>query len=284
MKYGINTLLWTAGFDRSHLDLLPKFREWGFDGVEIARFEFDTFPAADVRRAAEQNGLETVFCSALTGEVSLVTDDAALRRKAIEFVRRAVEVADEVGARTLAGPYCGPVGYLPGRRRTEDEWKRAVEGLQSLTDTLEAHDVTLALEPLNRFETYFLNTAADAVRLCEEVGNERIGILFDTFHANIEEKSIGQALAVCGRHVKHVHTCENDRGVPGSGHVEWTDVFSVLRKMSYHRWVVIESFGARIPEIAAAACIWRDLAPSSDAIAADGLRFLKSAAHITAPD
>lgn len=275
MKYGINTLLWTAGFDRSHLDLLPRFREWGFDGVEIARFDFDTFPAADVRRAAEAAGLKTVFCSALTGNLSLVSDDATVRAKAIGFVKRGIETAAAIGADTFVGPFCSPVGYLPGRRRNADEWKWAVEGLQSVGPTLDTNGVTLAVEPLNRFETYFLNTTDDAVRLCREAGHERIGILFDTFHANIEEKNIGRALSAAGKYVKHVHTCENDRGVPGSGHVEWTDVFTALRSIQYDGWAVIESFGSNIPEIAAAACIWRDLAPSSDDIAVDGLKFLQ---------
>ena len=282
LRYGINTLLWTAGFDRTHLDLLPRFREWGFDGVEIARFEFESFPAADVRRAAEAAGLKTIFCSALTGDTSIISEDPAIRTRALAFVKRGVEVAAEIGADTFVGPYCSPVGFLPGRRRTDDEWKFAVEGLQSLGPTLDANNVTLAMEPLNRFETYFLNTTSDAVRLCEEVGHSRLGILFDTFHANIEEKNIGTALEAAGKWVRHVHTCENDRGVPGSGHVEWNDVFAALRKINYDRWVVIESFGARIPEIAAAACIWRDLAPSSDTIAAEGLQYLKrftAAAH-----
>jgi D-psicose/D-tagatose/L-ribulose 3-epimerase len=275
MNYGINTLLWTAGFDRSHLDLLPRFRDWGFDGVEIARFEFDSFPAADVRRAAEAAGLKTIFCSALTGNLSLVSDDATTRANAAAFIKRGIEVAAEIGADTFVGPYCAPVGYLPGRGRNDEEWKWAVEGLQALGPVLESNGVTLAVEPLNRFETYFLNTVDDAVRLCNEVGHQRVGILFDTFHANIEEKNIGRALAMAGRHVKHVHTCENDRGIPGSGHVEWTDVFEALHTIQYDRWVVIESFGSRIPEIAAAACIWRDLAASSDHIASEGVKFLK---------
>ncbi|HYO79862.1 MAG TPA: sugar phosphate isomerase/epimerase family protein [Bryobacteraceae bacterium] len=275
MKYGINTLLWTAGFDRSHLDLLPRFREWGFDGAEIARFDFETFPAGEVRRAAEAAGLKTIFCSALTGDASIVSDDAAIRDRALGFLRRGIEVAAEIGADTFVGPFCAPVGFLPGRRRNDDELKRAVEGLHSLGPVLEANGVTVAVEPLNRFETYFLNTAADALRLCEEVGHPRIGILFDTFHANIEEKSIAGAIAAAGPWIRHVHTCENDRGIPGSGHVEWAEVFLALGRLGYDRWAVIESFGARIPEIAAAACIWRDLAPSSDAIAAEGLQYLK---------
>jgi D-psicose/D-tagatose/L-ribulose 3-epimerase len=278
MKFGVNTLLWTAGFDRSHLDLLPKVKAAGFDGIEIARFDFAGFPAAEIRKQADANGLECLFCSALTGELSLVSDDADIRRRAVSFVRDGVQVAAELGAKTMAGPYCAPVGQLLGRRRTEDEWKRAVEGLRSLGDTLAACDVTLAVEPLNRFETYFLNTAADAALLCDEVGHPSIGVLFDTFHANIEEKTVTDAVRTLGRHVKHVHTCENDRGIPGSGHVAWGELFPALGAIGYDGWLVIESFGFAIKEIAAAACIWRDLAPSPEAIAFDGVKFLKRSA------
>jgi D-psicose/D-tagatose/L-ribulose 3-epimerase len=279
VKYGINTLLWTAGFDRQHFDLLPRFKEWGFDGVEIARFSFDGFPAEEAHKAAERAGLETVFCSALTGELSLISDDAEVRSAAIDFIRDGIRTAARVGAKVFVGPYCAPVGKLVGRRRTEEEWKRAVSGLRKVTKELEAYDITLALEPLNRFETYFLNTAADARLLCDEVGHPRIGILFDTFHANIEEKCVGGALRAVGPRLEHVHACENDRGIPGTGHVAYDELFDVLRLTDYDGWVVIESFGSRIPEIAAAACIWRDLAPTADLIAKDGVRFLRERAR-----
>jgi D-psicose/D-tagatose/L-ribulose 3-epimerase len=275
MKYGINTLLWTAGFNASHLDLLPRFREKGFDGVEIARFDFAGFPSSEIRRACEREGLKPILCSAATGDLSLVSSDADVRRRAREFLMTGIQTAAELGADTFVGPFCSPVGYHTGQRRTEDEWQRAVEGLQALGSVLDQYTVTLANEPLNRFETHFLNTAADAVRLCNEVSHPRVGILFDTFHANIEEKNIGAALSRAAPWLRHVHACENDRGIPGSGHVEWNDVFEVLTQIGYDRWVVIESFGSRIPEIAKAACIWRDLAPSSEAIAFEGLAFLK---------
>jgi D-psicose/D-tagatose/L-ribulose 3-epimerase len=151
-----------------------------------------------------------------------------------------------------------------------------VEALQELGEVCARFHVKLAVEPLNRFESYFLNTAADAVKLCDEVGHPNVGILYDTFHANIEEKDQGEALRSVARHLVHVHSCENDRGTPGSGHVEWGKVFSTLRELNYDGYLVIESFGFAIKEIAAAACIWRDLAASPEAIAWDGIRFLRA--------
>ncbi len=155
------------------------------------------------------------------------------------------------------------------------EWKWAVECYQSLGPVLERHGVTVALEPLNRFETYFLNTAADAVALCDAIGHPNVGILFDTFHANIEEKDIGRAYRAVAKHLKHVHTCENDRGIPGSGHVEWNDVFAALREAKYDGWLTIESFGFALGELSAAASIWRDIEPSPELIAWEGVKFLK---------
>lgn len=276
MKFGINTLLWTAAFGEEHLHLLPKFREWGFDGVEIARFSFDGFRAGRIRAALEREGLECTFCSALTGEVSLISPDAGVRQAAKDFLLQGIRTAAELGAKVFLGPFCGPVGKLTGQRPNEDEWKYAVEGFQALGTELDACDIQLAHEPLNRFETYFTNLSADVLRLCEEAGHPRLGILFDTFHANIEEKDSAAAIRRIAPRLHHVHTCESDRGIPGTGQVHWDTVLPALQEVGYGGWLVIESFGSRIPEIAAAACLWRDVAPSAEAIAAEGLRFLRS--------
>jgi D-psicose/D-tagatose/L-ribulose 3-epimerase len=275
-KFGINTLLWTAGFEEQHLSLLPKFKAWGFDGVEIARFSFDGFPAAKIRQAVRDEGLECTFCSALTGETSLISDDPAVRQAARDFLRQGIHTAAELGSGVFLGPFCSPVGKLPGRRPDADEWKRAVEGLSAIAPELDACNVNLAHEALNRFETYFTNTGADAFRLCEEVGHPRVGILFDAFHANIEEKDSAATIRAIASRLHHVHTCESDRGIPGSGQVHWPQFLRALKEVNYQGWMVIESFGSQIPEIAAAACIWRDLAPSADAIAQHGLQFLKA--------
>ena len=176
----------------------------------------------------------------------------------------------------MAGPLYSPVGYLPGRRRNNDEWKRLVEAYQNLSGDLERSGVTIAIEPLNRYETYFLNTAEDASRLSADIGHKNVGILFDTYHANIEEKNIPDAIRKLGPHLKHFHSCENDRGIPGSGHIDWPPIFQALNDVKYDKWLTIESFGFAVGAISAAASIWRDLAPEAEDIAFKGLPFLKN--------
>ena len=275
MKYGVNTFIWTANFDASNLPLLPVIKEHGFDGVEVPLFDPAGFATTDIRRGLEQNGLECTICSVLTGGRNMISDDAAVRARTRTHMQDCVKTAVDVGAKLIAGPLYSPVGYLPGRRRTADEWKWAVECYQSLGPVLEENGVHIAVEPLNRFETYFLNTAADVVAFCDQINHPHVGILFDTFHANIEEKNIGQAYRTVGKHLKHVHTCENDRGIPVSGHVEWADVFAALREVRYDGWLTIESFGFALGELSAAASIWRDIAPTPESIAFEGVKFLK---------
>ena len=278
MKFGVNAFIWSAEFGRAQMPLLPKIKAWGFDGIEVPIFRPNEFAAAEIRAGVEAHDLECTVCSVLVQGFSLISEDGGVRRATLTHMQDVIKAAADAGTRVLAGPLYCPVGYLPGRRRTRDEWNWAVEAYQQLGDTLVAHDLTLAIEPLNRFETYFLNTAADALRLAEDVNHPNVGILFDTFHANIEEKDIADGYRTIGRHVRHVHTCENDRGIPGSGHVEWADVFRALREINYDGWLTIESFGFALGDLSAAAAIWRDIEKTPESIAIEGLKFLRSAA------
>jgi D-psicose/D-tagatose/L-ribulose 3-epimerase len=275
MKFGVNTFIWTANFDRSNLPLLPQLKAGGFDGVEVSLFRPAEFATADIAKGLAENGLECTICSVLTGGLSMISEDAAVRRQTRVHMEECVKTAAEVGAKIMAGPLYSPVGYLPGRRRTANEWKWAVDCYQSLGPVLTQYGVTIAIEPLNRFETYFLNTAQDAAALCDQINHPNVGVLFDTFHANIEEKDIAEGYRTVGRHLKHVHTCENDRGIPGTGHVEWKSVFQTLHDLKYDGWLTIESFGFALGELSAAASIWRDIAPTPESIAYEGVRFLK---------
>ena len=275
MKIGVNTFIWTSECDQKVEELLPLIKEKGFDGIEVPLFRPVGFPAARLRKAVELNGLECNTCTVLLDRLSMISDDGDVRRRTTVHLKDLIKVAADANAGRIAGPFYAPVGYLPGRRRTADEWKRVVEGHQVLGDTLAANNVTFAIEPLNRFETFFLNTAADAAALADQIDHPNVGILFDTFHANIEEKSIADGYRTVGRHLMHVHTCENDRGIPGSGHVEWTEVFQALRDIKYDGWMTIESFGFALGQLSAAAAIWRDIEVTPESIAFEGIKFLK---------
>lgn len=275
MKLGINTFIWSAEFTEAQIPLLPKIKAAGFDGIEVAIFNPRSFPAKTIRDATTANGLESSVVAVIPKGLSLIDENAAVRSQTLGHMQGVIEQTAELGAQILAGPLYSPVGYLPGRRRTEAEWNNALESYRALAPLLDAHNVTLAIEPLNRFETFFLNTARDAAALCRAVDHPRVGILFDTFHANVEEKDIAAGYRTVGPWLKHVHTCENDRGTPGSGHVPWKSVFDALKAVNYNGWLTIESFGFNLKEIAAAAAIWRDIEATPDTIAFDGVKFLK---------
>ena len=275
MKFGVNTFIWSGEYDARVQTMLPAITKGGFDGVEVPLFRPSQFPAAQIRKDTQAFGLSCTVCSVLVRGLSLIDDDPQVRRQTVQHLRESILAASEAGASIVAGPLYCPVGYLPGRRRTRDEWKRAVEGYRQIADDLARNNVILAIEPLNRFETFFLNTAADAAALCDEIAHPNVGILFDTFHANIEEKDIAQGYRTVGKHLKHVHTCENDRGIPGSGHVEWSAVFQALRELNYDGWLTIESFGFAIGDLSAAAAIWRDIERTPDSIAFEGVKFIR---------
>jgi D-psicose/D-tagatose/L-ribulose 3-epimerase len=275
MKFGANTLIWAMSCGPELFHLLPRIKDAGLDGIETPIFHPTTFPAAAIRRELAKHQLACTACTVMPRGLTLGDPDAAVRRRAREHIAACLNAAADAGAELLAGPVYSPVGFFTGARRSNDEWRRAVESWQELRVTVAGANLDVAIEPLNRFETYFLNTVDDAAALCDQIGDDRVGILIDTFHANIEEKSIGAALMRAGRHLKHLHTCENDRGIPGSGNVNWAEFFATVRKVRYERWLTIESFGFSLGEIAAAASIWRDLAPTPESIAFEGVKFLR---------
>lgn len=278
MKIGMNLLLWTTHLDRSHEPLLRNIRGWGFDGVEVPLFSVDQLNAAWAAEAIRGAGLEVTTVAALPPDASLVSDSGEEHRKALAFLRRAVDATRRLGATMFCGPLYSPVGRLLGRGRSDDEWKRGVANLREVARIAADGGVRIAIEPLNRFETYVLNTVGDTRAILDEVGSDSLGVLVDTFHANIEEKRLGDAVRAAGPRLFHVHASDNDRGICGSGHVPWDELFTSLRRSEYKGWIGVESFSQSLPEIAAATAIWRPLAPSSEVFAKDSLKFLRGKA------
>ena len=275
MKIGVNSFLWTETLTTNDFGILDRLATAGLDGIEIGLLDPSTLPANALRQALEERKLACTMCCVIPRDASLIAPDSTERKRGQQHVGRCIQIAAEVGATTLCGPLYSPVGQFSGVRRTSDEWKRAVESWQMLAPAAAAYNVEIALEPLNRYETYFLNTVADAVQLCNEIDHPAVGVLVDTYHANIEEKSIAMAIHVASARLKHVHSSESDRGTPGSGGVHWQEFFKAVRAAGYNKWLTIEGFGFSLGALSAAASIWRDLAASSDDIALHGAAFLR---------
>ena len=275
MKTSMNLLLWTAAAGEEHIPLVKKIKEWGFDGVELPMFSVDGSPWTIYAELLEDLDLGASAVAVLPQDSSLIGESKEERQRAIDFLKGCIDSCVEVGAHTLCGPVYHPVGKLAGRGRTPDEWSRCIEGLKTVGIHAQEAGVTVAVEPLNRFETYFLNSQADGAALAKAVGVPSVGVLYDTFHANIEEKGVADAIDAVGPHIALVHISANDRATPGEDHVHWRETFDALKKTGYNGWLVIEAFGEWLPELAGATCIWRKMAPSAEHIAREGLRFIK---------
>jgi D-psicose/D-tagatose/L-ribulose 3-epimerase len=275
IRLGVNTMVWSGGYDGRQIELCERIRGWGYQVMELPVFDFDAVDPAPVRRALAAAGLRLTVTSAMPPGLSMISADAAVRRRARGWLVHAARKTAEMGGTILAGPMYHPVGDLPGRRRTAAEWDYAVAGYRALAHAAESSGARIAIEPLNRFEAYFLNTAADARRLCDEIGSDAVGVLYDTFHANIEERDIVGALGTLGPRLMHVHLSENDRGIPGTGHVPFGPLADALARMNYDGCAVVESFAGSIPELARSTAMWRDYAESPDEFARRAIENLR---------
>ncbi len=278
MKFGVNTWVWFAPVTLEELkSKVPELAEAGFDMVELPLEAIDGFDYAEAAALIRDHDLGVSTCVAMGPDRDLVHPDVEIRDNGMAYIRHAIEAAQTLGASNLVGPIYSAVGRTwqatPEERAHDTDL--LVSQLSSLAAYAADHGVTLCIEPLNRFETSFINLASQAIEVIDRVDNPACQLMLDTFHMNIEEASMGEAIRAAGSRLRHVHTCENDRGAPGSGHIPWSDVAQALRDINYDGPVVIESFTAKVKSIARAAAIWRSLAPTQDAIAYDGLAFLK---------
>jgi D-psicose/D-tagatose/L-ribulose 3-epimerase len=275
VKIGVSAFAWTTNFNLSHLGLLPSVREHGIEVFEFPMFDPAVVPAAYFRRAFEANDLECTVCAILPTGINPISPDASVRKQSVAHLTRCIKTAAEAGAHLIAGPLFAPIGYLPGRRRNQDEWKWAVDTFQSLRDLLDANEMTLAIEPVNRSETFFLNTGSEAEAFCKEVDHARVGVTIDTFHANIEEKNIVAAVRALGNRLKHLHISENDRGLVGSGHVDFPGIVAALRQIAYNGCLMIEGFGYSPNEPESLGALWGDLNVTPEDVAFGGADYLR---------
>lgn len=275
MKYGMNLLLWTDKVTDDHYPLLERLKKMGYDGVEIPIFDPDIKKYSAMGKRLADMGLARTAVTCRGGDDNPISPDAKVRAAGVAASKAVLDSCQALGATHLCGPYHSALGVFSGKGPTADEWKWGVECMRQVAEHAGKCQVMLAVEYLNRFETYLLTNAADTVRFVRAVNHPNCRMMYDTFHANIEEKKIPDAIRSCTKETIHVHISENDRGTPGEGHVEWAATFDTLKEVGYDGWMVVEAFGLALPALAAATKIWRRMFTDEEKLAADALAFMK---------
>ena len=275
MKYGMNMLLWTSDVTEEHYGILENLKHWGFDGVELPVFDLDLAKFSRLGKKLSEIGLERTAVTVCSDADNPISPDAAVREAALTRLKKAIEVVAAAGATHLCGPIHSALGTFSGTGPTSDEWQRGLDVLTKAADHAQKNHVTLVCEYLNRFECYFLTNAADDARFCREANHPNLKMMYDTFHANIEEKDLAAAMRSCWDQVVHVHISENDRSTPGEGHVDWATTFKTLKELKYDGWLMVEAFGLALPALAAATKVWRRMFPTEEYLAKQSLAFMK---------
>ncbi len=276
MKYGMNMLLWTDDCTGQKFPaIFERLKGMGFDAVEIPILNVEPKKLRALARTLDGLGLARTGATCLTAERNLLSEDRKQRTAGVTHLKNVIDACQAMGITLLIGPFYAALGVFSGKPATKQEWAWAVEGLREASEHAEQAGVTLAIEYLNRFEIYLLNCAADAARFVRDVKHPNFRMMYDTFHANIEEKSITEALEACKDVLVHIHVSENDRSTPGKGGVNWKETWAGLRKIDYQGLLVIEAFGQGLPGLAAATKIWRRMFVDEDQLAREGLAFMK---------
>ncbi|RIQ22251.1 sugar phosphate isomerase/epimerase family protein [Jiangella rhizosphaerae] len=277
-RFGVNTWVWTSPLtDAALAELAPRISGWGFDVVELPVENPGDWDPVRAAKVLGDHGLSAAVALVMGDGRELVETDAGTVARTRDYLRHVVDVAATVDAPAIAGPAYASVGRTwrmsPSERAAR--YAELREGLSPVVAHARAAGVTVAVEPLNRYETSLINTVDQALEAIEGLPADGIGLALDVYHMNIEEQSVTGAIGRAAGRIAHVQVCANDRGAPGADHLDWPGIVAALDAAGYTGPLVIESFTADNATIATAASIWRPLAASQDAIAVDGLSFLR---------
>jgi len=277
MKIGFNLLLWTGFVDEEHFPVLEKLKAVGYDGVEIPIFDVSNPDHyKKIGQAIKDNGLQACAVTVCPDQAhSLISPNAADRQGGVDHLKAMIECGHNAGIDNVCGPYYQELGNFTGEGPTDTERAHAAEGHRIMAEEAQQAGIRCTVEALNRFECHFLNTMEQASSYVKQVDHPNFFHMYDTFHANIEEKD---PLAVIEPHldtIKHVHISANDRGTPGKDHTPIRETIEIFQKNGYDDWYVIEAFGRALPELAAATCVWRDLSPSPEEVYEFGFEYIK---------
>ena len=277
-KFGIHPFSWVSRWDETTLDLIDKIKNFGFDLVEVPMFETNTSLAKIIRGRLHALEMSCIGSVALSENTSVTSSDEKIRQAGIEFLKKCVIATAEMGGKILTGVTYAEFGKNPVRAATNEEWKYSAEALREVSRFARDYGITLGIEPINRYETNLINTANQAKKLKDMIGEDNVGIHLDTYHMNIEEKGFYQPVKEVGEDLIYIHMSESDRGILGTGNVDWDETFRALSEIDYPGTLTTETFCSPIPGIVAAS-VWRKLVPGEDIFAKKALKFLKKKAE-----
>lgn len=281
IRFGVDSFIWSEVFGEKDLWIIPKAEELGFETIDLAIAHPFTFPTEKVKAELAKTNLEIVTTTTLNADNNLISDDEKIRRNGIDSLKKLVDINLALGSNILGGVNYAGWGCLSGKPKTELEWKHSVEAMREVAEyALKKHPkLKICVEPVNRFETHFINTAEEGVRYCKDVGTGNMAVHLDCFHMIREETSYTKAVETCGKeYLGYVHVCENNRGIPGTGLVPFKEFFIALKKVGYEGPCVIESFDPSFEELNANCAIWRKFADTGEDLAVQGLANLKKIA------
>jgi D-psicose/D-tagatose/L-ribulose 3-epimerase len=275
MKYGINLLLWTDTLSDNQFPILDTIRKIGYDIVELPMFDKDVANAARWGKKLDELGFLRSATCAYGPEDNMISADPRIRRQGIDTNKKILDCCAAAGCPVMVGNSISALGVFTGSSPNSDEWNWALDGMREVAEHAQKVGVKIGMEALNRFEAYFINCVADGVRFAKELNHPAFGMMYDTFHANIEEKNVTEAIHTVKDYLLHVHISENDRSTPGTGGVRWSETFSALQEIGYDGWLVVEAFGLALPKLVAATKIWRRMYADEIQLATDALTFMK---------
>ena len=276
MKIGMNLLLWTTDINDQLYPILEQLKEVGYDGVEVPIGDENVNEYKSLGKRIEDLGLGCTCVTSIFEDGNPASADPAIRAKAVEQMKWRIDMAKELGATVICGPYHSAFAYFSGEPPTEDERKYSTEVMRKSAEYAGENDILLTPEALNRFECYLYNTLDDISNLVKSVDHPNMKMIFDSHHAHIEEKNSAASLLKYGDLIGHVHITESDRGTPGSGQVHWDEIFSSLHKIGYNGWLTIEAFSRNKAEFASGINVWRNFQPTLEEVYEDGLKFIKT--------
>lgn len=278
MHLGIHAMAWTNHWSNATLDLIDRAQDLGLDFIEIPLMAIDDVDPHAIGARIQARGFDVVTSTVLSAATDLTADDPATRRAGVAYLLRCVEATAAMGARQLSGVIYSEHGRRPPFRAGERHWSWSAEGLRIVADRAAELGVRVAIEPVNRYESFLVNTAEQAERLCALIDRPNVGIHLDTYHMNIEEKDWSTPVHTAGSRLCHFHLCENDRGIPGTGLVNWEQLFGALAAIDYQGYAGMESFFNVSDDMRPGTPVWRDVAPSGDVLVSEGARVLRELA------